>query len=168
MSKIIISIVLIAILALTGCNLFNKGKNQDTLDKVKNEKTIKVGYISYFDITFRDGNTGETKGFLVDVLHEALKDLNIPKENIEFIETDWANFGVWLEAGKYDLSIAGTFNTPIRAKIVNFSRPIFFLGNGAIVKKDDNRFHNIQDFNKEGIKVAVVQGEQGYEYAKKI
>lgn len=167
MNRIISGAVFSFLVALTSCNSCNNSKQQDTFEKIKSEKKIRVGYISYFDITFRDASTSETNGFLVDVLYEALKDLNIPKENIEFVETDWANFGLGLETGKYDLSISGTFNTPVRAKIVNFSRPIFYLGNGAVVKKDDDRFHNIQDFNKERITIAVVQGEQGYEYAKK-
>lgn len=168
MKKIITAAFIIIIFAaMTGCNSCNNNKSQDHLAQIKTEKKIKVGYISYFDVTFRDGNTGETKGFLVDVLYEALKDLDIPKENVEFVETDWQNFGLGLQSGKYDLSIAGTFNTPVRAKVVNFGRPIFYLGNGAVVKKDDDRFHNIGDFNKEGITIAVVQGEQGYEYAKK-
>jgi len=163
MKKKLFIIVALIQLILVGCNHTNKSSN--SLDKIKTERKIKVGYISYFDITYR--NTDETKGFLVDVLVEALKDINIPKENIEFVETDWANFGMGLKAGKYDLSIAGTFNTPVRARIVNFSRPLFYLGNGAVVKKDDNRFHSVNELNQRGIKIAVVQGEQGYEYAKK-
>jgi polar amino acid transport system substrate-binding protein len=159
--------VVLFILILVGCNSCNTSKPSDSLEKIKTGKKIRVGYISYSDITSRDTKTGEIKGFLVDVLYEALADLQIPKENIEFVETDWQNFGLGLETQKYDLSIAGTFNTPVRAKVVDFSRPIIYLGNGAVVKKDDNRFNSIEDFNREGITIAVVQGEQGYEYAKK-
>lgn len=156
--------VFIVAFTLSGCDFSTHSQN--SLDRIKSEKKVRVGYISYFDITFRDGQTGQTHGFLVDILQEVLVDLKIPKENIEFVETDWQNFGLGLEAEKYDLSIAGTFNTPVRAKVVNFSNPIFYLGNGAVVKKDDKRFQKIEDFNKEGINIAVVQGEQGYEYAK--
>jgi polar amino acid transport system substrate-binding protein len=163
---IIIPIIFLSVI-IGGCDSCNRSTSVSSLEKIKTGKKIKVGYISYFEITDRDGNTGETKGFLVDVLVEALKNLNIPKENIEFVETDWANFGLGLQSGKYDLSIAGTFNTEVRAKVVNFSRPILYLGNGAVVKQNDDRFHSIGDFNKEGITIAVVQGEQGYEYAKK-
>lgn len=155
------------VLALIVCNSCSDSQPRDSLAKIRSQKRIRVGYIPYFDITFRDARTDTTQGFLVDVLLEVLKDLDIPKANIEFVETDWANFGIGLARGKYDLSIAGTFNTPARTKIVDFSRPIFYLGNGAVVKKEDDRFHSIQDFNQEGLTIAVVQGEQGYEYAKK-
>jgi ABC-type amino acid transport substrate-binding protein len=156
--------VLFALIAFNSCS---DPQSSNSLEKIRSVKKIRVGYIPYFDITFRDARTGETSGFLVDVLFEALRGLEIRRENVEFVETDWANFGIGLARGKYDLSIAGTFNTPVRAKIVDFSRPIFYLGNGAVVKKEDDRFHTIQDFNREGLTIAAVQGEQGYEYAKK-
>lgn len=167
MKNLLLSLTVLLTVFLLGCNSCNNSKKQDTLAKIKETKKIRVGYISYFDITYKDINTGEVKGYLVDMLYEALKDLQIPKENVEFVETDWQNFGLGLQSGKYDLSISGTFNTPVRAKVVNFSQPIFYLGNGAVVKKDDERFHSIEDFNKEGVTISVVQGEQGYEYAKK-
>ena len=166
-ANLTLAIMLLFIIALVGCNSCrNVSKTADSLERIRNDKRIRVGYISYSEITSRDNRTGQIKGFLVDVLYEVLAELQIPKENIEFVETDWQNFGLGLETRKYDLSIAGTFNTPVRAKVVDFSRPILYLGNGAVVKKDDKRFHSIADFNQ-GITIAVVQGEQGYEYAKK-
>lgn len=163
-SACIIGLVLLTVLGFNSCE---SGKSLDSLERIKSDRKIKVGYISYSDITSQDTQTGQIKGFLVDVLYEALADLKIPKENVEFVETDWQNFSLGLDSQKYNLSIAGTFNTPVRAQAVDFSRPILYLGNGAVVKKDDNRFHRIEDFNAPGITIAVVQGEQGYEYAKK-
>jgi ABC-type amino acid transport substrate-binding protein len=161
-----LAIIVICSLTLTGCLSCHSSESIDSLQRIKNEKKIRVGYISYSDITSQDNQTGQIKGFLVDVLYELLADLQLSKENVVFVETDWQNFGLGLETRKYDLSIAGTFNTPVRAKVVEFSRPIFYLGNGAVVRKDDDRFHSIQDFNTPGITIAVVQGEQGYEFAK--
>ena len=97
--------VLVAALSLANCG----SQSEDLLARIKSEGKIRVGYISYFDITSYDNRSGEAKGYLVDVLTEVLS----------------------------DLSIAGTFNTPVRAKAVNFSRPIFYLGNGAVVRNDD-------------------------------
>lgn len=157
---------LVAMLALTLISSCDN-KSPDKLESISNKKKITVGYIPYNDITYVDVTTGEVKGFLVDVLVESLKDLQISKSNIEFVETDWQNFSIGLDSKKFDLSIAGTFNTPIRAKAVNFTLPIFYLGNGAVVRREDDRFRVIDDFDKPGVKIAVVQGEQGYEYAKK-
>lgn len=162
-------IFILTILTILSCKENSQKENNqvNSLESIKQGKKIRVGYIPYYDITFKDIKTRQVDGFLVEFLGEVFKDINIPKENIEFIETDWQNFGVGLKNNKYDLSIAGTFKTPQREKIVSFTEPIFYLGNGAAVRKDDNRFNSINDFDKEGIKIAVVQGEQGHEYAKK-
>lgn len=156
-------LAVVTLLLAAGCG----GPPEDSLARISREKKIRVGYISYFDITFRDSRTGDTRGVLVDVLVDVMAELGIGKDRIEFVETDWQNFSLGLEADKYDLSIAGTFNTPARAKAVNFGRPVFYLGNGAVVRKHDDRFTRIEDFNREGVIIAVVQGEQGYEYARK-
>lgn len=162
-THVLFSLLLGGIFLLSGC----APKAPDSLlEKVKQEQQLTVGYISYFDLTFKDLKTGEYNGFLVELLYEVVKDLDIPKDQIRFVETDWQNFGRGLEIGKYDFSIAGTFQTPPREKVVNFTQPIFYLGNGAIVGKDDDRFQTIEDFNRDSIVIAVVQGEQGYEYAQ--
>ena len=166
MRNLNLAVFILIVLTLAGLNSCDSETARDSFERVKSDKRIRVGYISYSEITSRDNQTGELRGFLVDVLYETLKELEIPKENVEFVETDWQNFGLGLETRKYDLSIAGTFNTPVRAKVVEFSRPIFYLGNGAVVRSDDDRFHSIQDFDRSDITIAVVQGEQGYEYAK--
>ena len=140
--------------------------SMNSLKHIKMEGKIKVGYIPYYDLTSRDISSGKIRGFLVDLLIKTLAELNISEESIEFVETDWQNFGIGLRAGKYDLCIAGTFKTPQREKIVNFTEPIFYLGNGALVKKDDNRFNTINSFDKKDITIAVIVGEQGYEYVK--
>jgi polar amino acid transport system substrate-binding protein len=49
---------------------------------------------------------------------------------------------------------------------VSFTRPIIYIGNGAIVRKGETRFKNVSDFNKEGIQIAVAQGEASHEYAR--
>ena len=63
-----------------------------------------------------------------------------------------------------------TYSTIPRALSVNFTRPIIYVGNSAIVRKADKRFKNIKnikEIDKTDIVVAVTQGEQGYEYAKR-
>lgn len=138
----------------------------DTISRVLRDKHLKVGYIPYFDIASKEAESGRVSGFLIDLLYKVADALGIPESNIQFFETDWQNFMLGLNDGKYDLSIAGTFITPEREQVVAFSRPIFHLGNGALVKVGDNRFASIEDFNRDDITIAVVQGEQGYEYAK--
>jgi polar amino acid transport system substrate-binding protein len=141
------------------------GQLSDTLTSVQERKRLVVGYIPYYDMTSRSAIDGRVAGFLVDVLHELAQDLSVPNEGITFVETDWQNFGLGLSEGKYDLSIAGTFRTPARERVASFTRPLGFLGNGALVRRGDTRFQRVQQLNQPDVRVAVVLGEQGYEYA---
>lgn len=83
-----------------------------------------------------------------------------------FHEAKWATFVAGLQSGQFDLSVAATFATIPRALAVDFSKPIHYLGYSAIVRKNDSRFKSLKDIDKPGIKVAVVQGAAGHEYAK--
>lgn len=162
----IVTILFFIISMVTWIKSCSESQSIDTLEKIKKEKKLKVGYIPYYEITSKEAKSGKIRGFLVDVLFRLISDLKISKEDVEFFETDWQNFGNGLKVGKYDLSIAGTFCTPERMRIVLFTEPLFYLGNGALVRSDDNRFQTIEDFNREDITIAVIQGEQGYEYAQ--
>jgi polar amino acid transport system substrate-binding protein len=44
---------------------------------------------------------------------------------------------------------------------------MFYIGNSALIKKGDARFKTLDDFNKTGVKIAVIQGEVGHLYAQK-
>lgn len=67
------------------------------------------------------------------------------------------------------MSIAGTFITPAREKKVTFSKQIFRLGNGALIRKGDQRFvtiKSVDDLDRPKFSISVVIGEFSYEYAK--
>jgi polar amino acid transport system substrate-binding protein len=103
------------------------------------------------------------KGYYVDGVRYIFKTIGVEPE---FVETTWANFAAGLQSGQFDLSMAGTFATIQRAAAVEFTKPIHYLGYSAVVKKGDERFKALGDFNKDGIKIAVVQGGAAQEYVK--
>lgn len=133
------------------------------MDRILKEKTIKVGYIPSPPGSIKDPATGEVKGYYIDGLRYIFKSIGVEPV---LVETTWANFAAGLQSGQFDLSIAGTFATIQRAAAVEFTKPIHYLGYSAIVKKTDTRFKTLADFNKEGIKIAVVQGGAAQEYVK--
>jgi ABC-type amino acid transport system permease subunit/ABC-type amino acid transport substrate-binding protein len=121
-------------------------------------------------MTARRADTGQLAGFLIDVLQEITTALHLRSEDLEFHETDWQSFAFGLQEGKFDLSIGGTFQTPARLCLVAFTRPLGHLGNGALVRSQDERFAAARDifsFNRANLTLAVVMGEQGSEYAHK-
>ena len=140
------------------------------LDKIISQKRISVGWVAHSKLSYRDLATQKVRGTMVDVIEAVAKQMNIPPENIDYVETDWGNFAVGLAAGKFDLSIAATFKTVARASAVSFTDPIFYLGNSALVRKDDDRFKNVKsvhDLDQPGVTVAVIAGEQSDEFARR-
>ena len=133
------------------------------MDRIVSEKKFKIGYIASPPATIRDPATGELKGFAVDAMRFICKTLNV--ESV-FIETTPANFVSALNSNQFDISIAGTFATILRASAVQFTKPIWYLGYSAVAKTGDTRFSKPSDLNKEGIRIALVQGGASVEYAK--
>ncbi|QRG08475.1 amino acid ABC transporter substrate-binding protein [Xanthobacter dioxanivorans] len=133
------------------------------MDRILKDRSIKIGYIPSPPGTIKDPASGEVKGYYVDGVRYIFKAIGVEPV---FVETTWANFAAGLQSGQFDLSIAGTFATIQRAAAVEFTKPIHYLGYSAIVKKGDARFKVPSDFNKEGLKIAVVQGGAAQEYVK--
>lgn len=133
------------------------------MDRILREKTVKVGYIPSPPGTIKDPASGDVKGYYVDGLRYIFKAVGV---EVVLVETTWANFAAGLQAGQFDMSIAGTFATVQRAAAVEFTKPIHYLGYSAIVKKGDERFKTLSDFNKNGVKIAAVQGGAAAEYVK--
>jgi polar amino acid transport system substrate-binding protein len=134
-----------------------------SLEKITKEKVFNIGYIPSPPGAIKDPKTGEVSGYYVDTAR-TICDLMGVKPN--FVESTWATFVAGLQSGQFDLSIAATFATIPRALAVEFTKPIHYLGYSAVVRKGDRRFRTLADIDKPGIKVAVVQGAVGHEYAK--
>jgi len=133
------------------------------MDRIIGEKKFKIGYIPSPPSIIKDPASGDLKGFAVDAMRFICTTLNVEPV---FVESTWANFVSGLNSGQFDLCIAGTFATIQRAGAVQFTKPIWYLGYSAVVKKGDTRFSKPSDLNKEGIRIALVQGGASVEYAK--
>src|SRR6266446_7113257 len=133
------------------------------MDRIMSEKKFKIGYIPSPPSIIKDPASGEIRGFSVDAMRLICKTLSVEPV---FVETTWANFVSALNSNQFDLSIAGTFATVLRAGAVQFTKPIWYLGYSAVAKKGDTRFTKPSDLNKEGIRIALIQGGASVEYAK--
>lgn len=142
----------------------------DALDRILKEQKITVGWIPYLSLTRRNLETNKVEGFMVEVLESIAKDLGIPKDNIEYVQTDWASFAVGLNGNKYDISIAPTFATIARSRAASFTKPLFYLGNSALARDGDKRFEDVKsvyDLDRPDVTIAVTQGEQSHEFVKR-
>jgi len=137
---------------------------KSTFDSILEEDEMTVCYITWPPSVIKDPNTGELSGFIIDIFEEVAKDADL---EVKYAESTWGGFPADLNTGKCDVAIAGIYPTIGRSTSVAFTKPFFYAGNSAVVRADDTRFENIEDLNRDDIKVAVIQGEYGHIYAQK-
>jgi polar amino acid transport system substrate-binding protein len=158
--SILVSLVVVVILA---GSLPCVASAAGTLERITKEKTFKIGFIPSPPGVIKDPKTGELSGYYIDTIRVICDLMGVKPV---FVEAAWGTFVAGLQSGQFDLSIAATFATIPRALAVEFTHPIHYLGYSAVVKKGDTRFKSLADIDRPGMKVAVVQGAAGHEYAK--
>jgi len=135
-----------------------------TLQDIISRGEMKIGYIPAPPGTIKDANTGELSGFYVDGIREIAAMMKVKPV---FVETTWGTFVAGLQSGQFDMAIAGTFATVQRAMVVSFTKPIFYLGYGAVVRVNDTRYKTLDDMNTPETRIAVVQGGSAEDFARR-
>ncbi|QCN98469.1 cyclohexadienyl dehydratase (plasmid) [Azospirillum argentinense] len=141
-----------------------KAQAAGEVEKIVRQGELKIGYIPSPPGTAKDPKTGELTGFYVDAARAIAEQMGVRPV---FIETTWANFVAGLQAGQFDMSIGATFATVKRATVVDFTKPIFYLGSVAVVKNDEARFASLADMNKADVRIAVVQGTAAEDFVRR-
>lgn len=166
--KIIVALVLVS-LALSAASLFGQPQDsvpeQSTLDNIRAAGAIDACYITYPTLSYKDLETGEMKGITVEIIESIAEKMNV---KVNYIETTWGNLVLDVKSGRCHINISAIFPLIERASGgVMFSEPFGYLGNNGIVLKDNERFHSLEELNSPDVTVAVIEGEQGHEYARK-
>ena len=118
---------------------------------------IRIGYSLEEPYVYKDSN-GKLVGLEYEIGQKLALRLGIKR--VEWVESDYASLISGLEAGKYDMVIAGIFITRGRADQVDFSEPLFHVSQGLVVKKGNPfNLHSYVDIEQNPqVKVAVVRG----------
>ncbi|MBU5483843.1 ABC transporter substrate-binding protein [Clostridium sp. MSJ-11] len=150
---------------LAGCGGKDKGNETaaNTLEKVKQEKKIKIGLEdTYPPMEFRN-EKNELVGFDVDLANAIGEKLGV---ETEYVITEFGGLTMALNSGKFDMSLSAISVNPDRAKEVDFSEPYVKGGQAIIVKNDNTDITKVEDLNDKTVGVQL--GTTGEEAAKKI
>jgi ABC-type amino acid transport substrate-binding protein len=134
------------------------GASADTLDRIAQEKAIRIAYredappFSYKD------KIGEPSGFMVDLCRAVAKHLadqrSLPSLNVAYVPVTAADRFEAIAQQKADLLCEPTSVTLSRREQVDFSIPTFLDGAGLMVRSDGPK--NLRDLA--GKKVGVLAG----------
>jgi polar amino acid transport system substrate-binding protein len=158
-------VLFVFLVPLAGCDQRQPGnaQSEDVFFRAKRSGTLKVGYVVLAPWVLKEPGSGQLSGAYIDLINEIARQSNL---KLEFTETTWATFAASLASGTFDISIVPSYITIQRANAIAFTRPISYLGNTAIVRANETRFKSVYDLNQPGIKVSVLQGEQGDDFAR--
>jgi ABC-type amino acid transport substrate-binding protein len=136
---------------------------QAALQTMMQSHKLNICWINYPPGGYRDAASGKLQGYYFDIVNEILGQVKVEPN---FVESDWSTVIAALAAKKCDMTIAGVLMTISRAAAVQFSRPIFYLSNRLVVRKDETRIASLDDIKRiDGIKLAATQGSSAQDYS---
>ena len=129
-------------------------KPETAYERVMRTRVLRCAYGLWEPVVMHDPNTKEFSGLAYDIMQEVGESLNLKVEYV--LDVPWDSIGIALQSGKVDAHCAGVFATPARARVMAFSKPLFFSPAFAFARKDDKRFDfDLERINKPDITVAL-------------
>ncbi|MFH1156896.1 MAG: ABC transporter substrate-binding protein [Pseudomonadota bacterium] len=110
--------------------------------KIKDKGELVVGFCAQYPPFEFKTETGEFKGFDVDLANAIGKELNIP---VKFKDGEWQGLIVGMKKGDYDMLITCMGKTTAREQNVNFSDVYYNLTEVIVVRKDDDKIKEKAD-----------------------
>ena len=134
-------------------------------EKIKDKNELVVGFCAQYPPFEFKTETGELKGFDVDLANAIGKELGIP---VKFKDGEWQGLIAGMNKGDYDILITCMGKTTARKKNVNFSDVYIDLTEVIVVRKDENSIKKKADLKGKivGVQMAtsserVVDGMAG-------
>ena len=127
----------------------------DLLAEIKKSGKLRVGIAEIVPWAMHDKD-GKLVGFEVDVARKLARDMGV---EVEFHPDEFRYLIPDLEANRFDIIIAGFSIEARRALVVNFSQPYNVTDvTIAASKKMGDGLKTMEDFNKKGVTIGVVEG----------
>jgi len=127
----------------------------DLLAEIKKSGKLRVGVAEIVPWAMHDKD-GKLVGFEIDVARKLARDMGV---EAEFHPDEFRYLIPDLEANRFDIIIAGFSIEARRALVVNFSEPYNVTDvTIATSKKMGGELKAMEDFNKKGVTIGVVEG----------
>ena len=155
-------VILLALLTMTACSessIHRTSAEGSLYDRVMRQGKIRCGYVVYNPGCLKDPNTGKLSGIGIDTLEMVAKNLGLKVEWTE--ETGWGTMLEGLETNRYDMIATPVWTNANRARLVDFSKPLYYSPINVWVKAGDKRFKagNLASLNSSKFVIATVDGE---------
>lgn len=141
------------------------GASQDAYTRVVKSGELRAGYLVYPPFLIKETSSGKLSGVFYDVTEALGRNLNLKIKWVE--EVNLANLAEAFKSDRYDMVAFPLWRNAARAKVMDFSTPLFYSVLGAYVKYDDKRFDgNLSLLNSPDVRVAAIDGELAADIAR--
>lgn len=132
---------------------------QSLYDRVIKDGIIRCGYVVYPPGCIKDPNTGKLSGIGVEALEMVGERLGLKVQWSE--ETGWGSMIEGLETNRYDMIVTPVWTNANRAKLVDFSKPLFYSPIFLYIKAKGSKVDekNLDAMNAAQFTIATVDGE---------
>lgn len=155
--NIIIGVVAVIALVVS-FSAMRQTKSESVADKVINSGEIRIGYIVYPPLLFKDQATGKLSGVSYDLVEATAKKLNLKTNWVE--EVGWGSAIEGLKTKRYDVLGTQMWPNSARAREAVFSIAPMNSVLYPYVRSGDSRFDgDLTKINSNQITVSAVDGE---------
>ncbi len=92
---------------------------------------LRLGLIEAFPVNYTDPTTGQRTGWNTDLVLTALDRAGLTK--YEFVQGPWESMVPGLQSSRFDILTSDVHVTAERVKIIDFTTPVFWYGDGLFV-----------------------------------
>lgn len=119
------------LILLVGCSE-SQPAAQSTLERLRAEGVVRVGFANEAPFAYLDPQSGELVGEAPTIARRVFAQLGV--ERVEGVLTEFGSLIPGLLARRFDLIAAGMYVTPERCRQIAFSEPTYGIGEALLVR----------------------------------
>ena len=133
---------------------------ESVYDRVMRTGTLRCGYAVWQPLFIKDPNSGQFSGIFYEYVEALGKSLGL--KIVWDSEIGWADIPEALRSHKVDAMCNGIWASFARARVIDFTTPLYFNQLFAYARADDTRFdNNLKAANDPGVTISVMDGDAG-------
>jgi len=144
-------------LLLSAPSAIAAAEKESAYERVMRTGVIRCAYASVGRHIRKDANTQQVIGPIPEIMEAVTESLSLKLEWTA--EVGYADFAEGLNQGRYDMFCGALSVVPSRARVVQFTHPIFFTLVTAYVRAAETRFTDLSSLNVPNVKAATIDGE---------
>src|SRR5215218_7937305 len=138
-------VAIVAVLAVSACGGGGSSGSSDgggnLLQEIKDRGTLRVSTDPAYPPQSFLSNSGEYKGFDIDVTEEIAKRMGV---EVQWLTPSWEVITAGNWNGRWDISVGSMTVTPERAKVLYFSEPYYYTPAAVAVHKDNTDITDVE------------------------